>query len=144
MVAPEEAPYHPDPSLDGDHQSAIHRRHSSSSNLSTTSTLQEEANFPRQVTAYERFVAQARESEMRREHASARVPEKRRRSAAWPHDPWRGGFGPPSSGGYRMNSYVSERVEPAGGKAAESPRWGAGTERGGGVSGWLEQNGLRR
>jgi hypothetical protein len=143
-VAPAEAPYHPYPSLDGDHESAIHRRNSSSSNLSTTSTLQEEAKFPTHITACERFVAQARESEMRRENGSASVAEKRRRSAAWPHDPWRGGFGPPSSGGYRMNSYVSERVEPAGGKAAVSPRWRAGIERGDGVSGWLEQNGLLR
>jgi hypothetical protein len=122
VVAPEEAPYYPYASLGGDHESAIYRRNCSSSNLSTTSTLQEEAKSPMQITPYEQFIAQARELEMRRQHASASVVGKRRRSAAWPQDPWRGGFGPPSSGGYRMNSYVPERVQPAGGKVVVHPR----------------------
>jgi len=66
-------------------------------------------NAPNRLSTYEAFIRSAREAEIRRMEteqrmvrAWARAEEERRyvamqQSRSWPHDPWRGGFGPPSS-----------------------------------------------
>jgi hypothetical protein len=59
-------------------------------------------------------------------------------SRTWPHDPWRGGFGPPVGYVSRNPRAVlrKERVMGEGG--------GLNPRREGGVKGWLGRNGLVR
>ncbi|KAL5325516.1 hypothetical protein ACEPPN_006643 [Leptodophora sp. 'Broadleaf-Isolate-01'] len=113
----------------------------STSNLSTTSTLQDPpAPKPRpppptRLTPYEAFVRQAQEAErerLEREDRIARAWMKaaERRSNAWPVDPWRGGFGPPAT---------ATRVD---GVYGMGPRRIVDEDRG--VRAWLGQNGLTR
>jgi len=61
-----------------------------------------------------------------------KAEERRKASLNWPNDPWRGGFGPPSSG------VVFGRRD--GGVAAFNPRKISNGEDG--VRGWLGRNGL--
>src|SRR6187402_154570 len=96
-----------------------HHPNTSSSNLSTTSTLYDQppkptpAPLPAQQTpqpppnSYEAFLAQSYAAELQRAEREERMArawlkaeERRKESRNWPHDPWRGGFGPPSSGAY--------------------------------------------
>ncbi len=106
----------------------------STSNLSTTSTLNERPTQktsrpqpPARLSSYEIFLQQARkedrervEREKRVAHAWEKAAERRRN--AWPVDPWRGGFGPPTGhGGMAPRGEVDRSVR-----------------------GWLGQNGLVR
>jgi hypothetical protein len=61
-------------------------------------------------------------------------------SRSWPHDPWRGGFGPPTG-------YVSPNPRPGLRKKEREMGDGGGLNprrEGGGVKGWLGRNGLVR
>jgi hypothetical protein len=83
------------------------------------------------------------EREQRMVRAWIRAEEERRMAAlqnsrSWPHDPWRGGFGPPSSAGREVGLGIGM----AGGMAprrVETPR--PKTSRGGvqGVKVWLRK-----
>jgi len=108
----------------------------SSSNLSTTSTLYEQ--LPSQQPApssYEIFLFQAQ--------IAARAEAQERGSRSWPHDPWRGGFGPPAGfvsptpkAVLREKERTGERLMGEGG--------GLNPRREAGVKGWLGRNGLVR
>jgi len=130
----------------------------STSNLSTTSTLLElppSANpaplpydrpaprppIQQSSDSYEAFISRAQEAEIRRNeqdaimaHAWRKAEERRRASKSWPNDPWRGGFGPPSSG------VVFGTGRRDGGAGALNPRRIPSGDDG--VRGWLGRNGL--
>lgn len=67
-------------------------------------------------------------------HAWMKAEQRRRESRNWPSDPWRGGFGPPTSG--RDVGFVRRD----GGVQALSPRKVDSNDSG--VRGWLSRNGL--
>lgn len=116
---------------------------SSLSNLSTTSTLHDPPPQktrpapPARLTSYEAFVYEAQQAErerLEREDRIARAWAKaaeRRRSTAWPADPWRGGFGPPARDAHAGMGGMTPRRVPVG-------------DEGRGVRAWLGQNGLVR
>ncbi|KAE8446501.1 hypothetical protein EG329_011964 [Mollisiaceae sp. DMI_Dod_QoI] len=129
----------------------------STSNLSTTSTLLDlppSANPPlphdrpaprppihQSSDSYEAFISRAQEAEIRRNerdaimaHAWMKAEERRRASRSWPNDPWRGGFGPPSS----SVGYGTGRRD-GGARALNPRRVPSGDD---GVRGWLGRNGL--
>jgi len=84
---------------------------------------------------YGAFLLEARDADVRRERmarAWIKAEERRKASLNWPNDPWRGGFGPPSSG------VVFGRRD--GGVAAFNPRKVPNGEDG--IRGWLGRNGL--
>jgi hypothetical protein len=60
----------------------------------------------------------------------------------WPHDPWRGGFGPPA-GYVRPNARAVLRKEKTRGREI-GEGGGLNPRREGGVKGWLGRNGLVR
>ncbi|PVH71291.1 hypothetical protein DL98DRAFT_660716 [Cadophora sp. DSE1049] len=125
-------------------QHEYHHDNRSLSNLSTTSTLQDpppprtRPAPPTRLTSYEAFVRQAQEAERERLEREDRIARawmkaaERRSSAAWPADPWRGGFGPPARETY------------GGGMGGMGPRRVAAADEGSGVRAWLGQNGLVR
>lgn len=119
-------------------QQEYHHDNSSLSNLSTTSTLQDPPPPKARLTSYEAFVQQAQQAERERLEREDRIARawvkaaERRRSAAWPADPWRGGFGPPARETYGAGiGGMAPRRIPAG-------------DEGRGVRAWLGQNGLVR
>jgi len=131
----------------GDSETIPLRPRHSMSNLSTTSTLHEveiqrdQPLPPVQITPYEQFVAHAREAEARRWHAWVQAEERRLQSRSWPHDPWRGGFGPPAGDTQYVYVERTPRTAATDGATARRSRSGRGEE---GVRGWLSQNGLLR
>jgi hypothetical protein len=91
-----------------------------------------------QISPYEQYLAQARVAEARRRHAWEKAAERRHASLSWPHDPWRGGFGPPARD---MGNTYERSLTRDGGSAALNPSRGRSES---GVRGWLSQNGLIR